>query len=58
MLPCAGAYPASAFVGKSQENKLTDQVKKDFNVFKKSRGYTVSLIFDKFVAFAVSILSS
>lgn len=36
MLPCVGADPASTFVGKSQEKKLADQVKMDFNVVKKS----------------------
>lgn len=34
-------------LGKSQEKNITDQMKSDFRLFKKSRGYDISSILDE-----------
>lgn len=56
MLPCQGGNLDDAFVGKSQEKKLIDQMKSDFGLIKKSSGYAVSSINDEDVQFSASIL--
>lgn len=43
-------------MGKSQEKKLTDQMKIKFRLVKKSRGYAISFISDGVVEFSAQIL--
>lgn len=56
-LPYQGANLAYAFVGKSQEKNLTDQMKSDFRLVNKSQGYLISSISNEVVQFDAKILA-
>lgn len=44
-----GVNPANAFVGKSREKKMIDEMKSYFRLVKNSRGYTIRPISDGIV---------
>ena len=49
--------PTEAFGGKAKEKKLTDQMKSEFSLVKKSHRYSIYSITDKVVQFSMQILS-
>jgi len=57
LLPYQGVDPMDDFVGKSQEKRLEDQMKRDFGLVKKSRNYAISSISDGAVQFGTQILA-
>jgi len=56
-LPHQGANPNHTFVRKSQENNLSYQMKNDYDIVKKSRGYAIIYINVEAVNFSTSILA-
>lgn len=56
-MPYQGTNPVYAFMGKSLEKKLADQMKGDFGPAKKSRGYFISSITDEAMWFAAQVLA-
>jgi len=56
LLPYQGIDPVDAFIGKSQEKKLADQMKSDFRLVKKLCDYAISSISDGVVQFTTQIL--
>ncbi len=57
VFPYQGMNFADAFVGKSLEKKLADQMKSDFRLIKKSRVYAISSITNEAIQFATQILA-
>lgn len=57
LLPFEGMNLVDDFVGKSQEKKLEDQMKSDFRLVKKLRGYGISSISDDAVKSVAQILA-
>lgn len=56
-IPYQGVNPADAFVRKSHEKNLADEMKNDFGLVKKSRGYNISYVNDQAVCFYTHILA-
>lgn len=49
MLPHQGVDAVEAFAGKTKEKQLADKMKSEFNLVKKSHGYSIRSIKDKVV---------
>lgn len=56
-LPYQGVDLAQEFKGENKENKLTNRMKNEFGLMKKSHGYFICSITDKAMKFAARILA-
>jgi len=56
-LPYKGVNPAKEFRGKTREKELVDKMKKDYNLLKKSQGYSILFITNQGVQFVAQILA-
>ena len=57
VLPYQGKKPVEEFVGKSQHKTIPKEMKKQYNIVKKSRGYEISSLNDPAVHFSACTLA-